>query len=168
MMLVTNGAPTCAGSGGALTSDAMQAPADAVWALASAVATGFPAFVMGVGVTAAGDVDALNALADAGTYPRAHPTTRFYPSTAVDELRLVLTPQIERSCVFPMPEPPPGTGSPRVAIDGLAIPYDETHQNGWAYIDAMRAAFSFYGPACDRILSSWESEVQITFLCLLL
>jgi hypothetical protein len=67
-----------------------------------------------------------------------------------------------------MPEPPPGTGSPRVTIDGLAIPYDETHQNGWAYIDATRAAFSFYGPACDRILSSWESEVQITFLCLLL
>ena len=72
MMLVTDGAPTCAGTIGApLSDDAAMAQADAVAAIAAAAAEGFPTVVVAPSTTtAAGDVAALNALALAGGYAR--------------------------------------------------------------------------------------------------
>ena len=71
MMLVTDGAPTCAGTIGApLSDDAAMAQADAVAAIAAARAEGFPTIVVAPSTTtAAGDVAALNALAQAGGIP---------------------------------------------------------------------------------------------------
>ena len=164
MMLVTDGAPTCAGTAGMLTSDPVQAQADAIAAIAR---ESFSTFVMGAGVTAPGDVDALNQLAVAGGYPRAG-SINFFPSSDITELRISLTPMWDYTCTFPVQPVRPDVVSIFVTLNGAGVPYDETRQNGWAYTDASHTALSLYGPACDQLISSWEAELKITYGCLLL
>jgi len=167
MMLVTDGAPTCAGTAGALTSDAVQAQADAVAAITPANGGGY-AFVMGAGASVpAAEVDALNQLATAGGFPRAGPI-QFFPSTNTTELRIVLTPMWDYSCIFPVQPVRPDVVSIFVTLNGAAVPYDETRQNGWAYTDASHTSLSLHGFACDQLISSWEAELKITYACLLL
>jgi hypothetical protein len=167
MMLVTGGAPTCAGAAGTLTSDPAQAQADAIAAITPGAAGNYT-FVLGAGVTGAADVEAVNILADAGGVPRQAQSIRFYRPSDAHELSLVLTPVWDRSCTFRMPEPPPGAVDIVVKLNGVQVPHDETHQYGWAYANASHTAFTFYGDACNQIASTREPEVQISFLCLLL
>jgi hypothetical protein len=166
MMLVTNGAPTCAGPAERLTSDPEQALADAV-AIISPGGNGVRTFVMGGGgVITGSDVDALNQLATAGGNPHAGPI-QFYPSTNTTELRIALTPMWDYSCTFPVQPVRPDVVSIRVSLNGGEIPYDNTRQNGWAYTDESRTALSLYGRACDGLLSSREAELVISYQCLI-
>jgi len=167
LMLVTDGAPSCAGTVETRTSDAVQAEADAIAAIDPEVLGTFPAFVVGAGVTAARDVSALNLLAEAGRLARPQPM-EFYPSSDLTELRTVLTPMWDYSCTFAMPETPPGATQVVVTLNDVAVPRDDARQNGWAYTDDSHAWFSFYGAPCVHLRSSQEAVVQITFLCLFL
>ena len=167
MMLVTNGAPTCAGPPGMMTSDPVQAQADAVAAI-SPGSNGVRTFVVGAGGVIEGiDVDAINQLAMAGGNPHAGPI-QFYPSMNTTELRIVLTPMWDYTCIFPVQPVRPDVVSIFVTLNGAGVPYDETRQNGWAYTDASHTALSLYGAACDQLISSWEAELKITYGCLLL
>src|SRR6185295_16575619 len=82
LMLVTDGAPTCAGRTAPLSADATRAQADAVAAIAAAQAAGLPTFV--VAPSTATDVAALNALAVAGGYARPG-DVRFQTETTILE-----------------------------------------------------------------------------------
>jgi hypothetical protein len=147
-----------------LTSDPVQAQADAIAAIAR---ESFSTFVMGAGVTAPGDVDALNQLAVAGGYPRAG-SINFFPSSDITELRISLTPMWDYTCTFPVQPVRPDVVSIFVTLNGAVVPYDETRQNGWAYTDASHTSLSLHGAACDQLTSSWEAELKITYGCLLL
>jgi len=167
MMLVTAGAPTCAGTPGALTSDPVQAQADAVAAIAPADGVALTFVMAAGGVSPGADVDALNQLAVAGGYVHAG-LTAFFPSTDTTDLRAVLTPPMsDTSCTFPL-QPLPPYVSNRVSLNGSEIPYDNTRQNGWAYTDESQTALSLYGRACDALLSSRDAELVITYQCSLI
>ena len=166
MMLVTDGAPTCAGTADAPVNDAAQALADAVAASAAALAAGTPLFVVGAGATTARDVDALNKLARAGGYPRANPN-EFYPTSSVDELIQTLTPSSSYTCVLSLAKAPPDTYVVTVTVNGAVFVRDTTHQNGWDYTDSTHSTLTLYGAACELIPISWDLEVQITFACTL-
>jgi len=166
LMLVTDGAPTCAGTAGAPVNDAAQALADAVAAAAANLAAGTPTFVVGVGVTTARDVDALNKLARAGGYPRANPI-EFFPAASVDELILALTPSSSYTCTLSLAKAPPNTEVVTVTVNGAVFFRDVTHQNGWDYTDSTRSTLTLYGSACELIPNSWVLEVQIAFACTL-
>jgi hypothetical protein len=166
VLLVTDGAPTCAGAAGAVTSDAARALTDAETRLRLALGDGYPTLVVGVGISAQSDVDALNRLAQAGGFPRTVVNEAYYPSSNVNELRAVLTPIHDTSCIFSLTPPPPEGVAVVVSIDGVTIPYDPSHRYGWDYVTAGHTAFSFYGEACDTIAQSWEFELQILYGCL--
>jgi len=166
MMLVTAGAPTCAGTAGALTSDPVQAQADAVAAITPANGVVYTFVMAAGGVTAGADVDALNQLAVAGGYVHAG-LTAFFPSTDTTDLRTLLTLMSDTSCTFPV-QPLPPYVSNRVSLNGSEIPYDNTRQNGWAYTDESQTALSLYGRACDALLSSRDAELVITYQCSLI
>ena len=164
MMLVTDGAPTCAGTAGAPVNDPARAVDDAVAVAAANLAAGTPMAVMGVGATTARDVDALNKLARAGGLSRANPIA-FYPTSSVDELIQALTPSSSYTCIFSLAKAPPEAEVVTVTVNGAVFLRDTTRQSGWDYIDSTRSALSLYGPACDLIPSSWELVVEIAFAC---
>ena len=166
LMLVTAGAPTCAGTAGALTSDPVQAQADAVAAIAPADGVALTFVMAAGGVSPGADVDALNQLAVAGGYGHAG-LTAFFPSTDTTDLRTLLTLMSDTSCTFPV-QPLPPYVSNRVSLNGSEIPYDNTRQNGWAYTDESQTALSLYGRACDALLSSRDAELVITYQCSLI
>jgi hypothetical protein len=165
MMLVTDGAPTCAGAAGALSNDAAQALADAEASIAAALARGYPTLVVGVGITAARDIAALNRLALAGGLPRTFPNELYYSSSNVDELRAVLAPIHETSCTFSLTPPAPDAGRIIVSIDNVLVPPDHNHINGWDFTSDAHTALTLYGQFCDTIVQAWEVEVRIRYVC---
>jgi hypothetical protein len=50
--------------------------------------------------------------------------------------------------------------------DGVKIPPDPTHANGWDYTDASHTAIEVYGPTCDAITSGTIKNVTVTFRCI--
>lgn len=160
LLLVTDGEPTCA-----LTSDTTRALRDAEAMLRIAYGQGYPTLVVGVGISAASDVDALNTLARAGGFPRPVANEAYYPSSNVNELRAVLTPIHDTSCIFALTPPPPAGVAVAVSIGGDRIPHDPSHTYGWDYVTGDHTALSFYGEACDTIAQSWEFEVNVYYGC---
>ena len=76
-------------------------------------------------------------------------------------------------CVFTIPPPPGNAGittrsSISVAVDGVPVPYDATHQNGWDYTDYSYEHLQFYGPICDRLVAAAAPAVTVAFICVLL
>jgi len=163
MMLVTDGAPTCAGTIGApLSDDAAMAQADAVAAIAAAQSEGFFTIVVAPSTTtAAGDVAALNALAEAGGYPRQS-DLKFRTESTLAEL-FSQTPA--ESCTFALPGPPPVPDGVRVTINGVGIPRDTRHMSGWDYTDGTRTAFNLYGTWCSMVYDSRSFEIVVTYAC---
>ena len=164
LMLVTDGAPTCAGAIGApLSDDAALAQADAVAAIAAAQSEGFPTIVVAPSTTtAAGDVAALNALAQASGYARQG-DIKFFTESTLPELFVLTT--SGASCTFPLPDPPPVPDKVGVTINGVSVPRDTQHVSGWDYASMTHTSFSLYGPWCDMLMESSSFEIRVTYGC---
>ena len=50
-----------------------------------------------------------------------------------------------------------------VFVDGVSVPMDATHTEGWAYTDASQSAFTLYGQACLQVQAG--APVDIFHLC---
>jgi hypothetical protein len=48
-------------------------------------------------------------------------------------------------------------------VDGVAVPHDPTHTDGWDFVNAWTV--DFYGPACDRIVAGEVSVVTARVNC---
>ncbi len=163
MMLVTDGPPTCAGTAGApLSDDAALAQADAVAAIAAAQSEGFFTLVVAPSTTtAAGDVAALNALAQAGGYARQG-DIKFLTEVTLPEVFALTTAE---SCIFQLASPPPVPDKVNVTLNGVSVPRDTQHMSGWDYIDVSRTAFSLYGTWCSMVFESRSFEISVTYGC---
>jgi hypothetical protein len=51
-----------------------------------------------------------------------------------------------------------------VYFDGVPVPRDRNHINGWDY-DPDRNQVNFYGPACDQLRSGQVGDVDIKMGC---
>ena len=111
--------------------------------------------------TAAGDVSSLNALAQAGGYPRPG-DIKFFTETTLPEL---FPPPSTGSCVFALPGPPPVPDRVSVVLDGTSVPRDTQHLNGWDYTDTRHTSFSLYGTWCQTVLDSRSFEIRVTYGC---
>jgi hypothetical protein len=164
MMLVTDGAPTCAGTIGApLSADAALAQADAVAAIAAAEREGFPTIVVAPSTTttAAGDVAALNALAQASRYARSG-DIKFFTESTLGEL---FVPTSSESCTFALAGPPPVPDKVSVTLNDVSVPRDTQHLNGWDFVDVSRTAFSLYGTWCSMLSDSRSFEIRVIYGC---
>ena len=88
LLLVTDRPPTCARESATSSGprNPAQAQADAVAAITRAAAGKIATIVLAPSTTAAGNAAALDALAEAGGYPRSMGTHRFHDETTLAEL----------------------------------------------------------------------------------
>jgi len=165
LMLVTDGAPTCAGTIDGLSADPAQAQADAVAAINAAYAAGFPTFVVAPSTTTAtGDVDALNALATAGRYPQPPPGPRFFTELTIGPL--LTSTDSNTSCPFSLgADPPPVPDVVTVTFNDVPIPRDRSHTFGWDYTSPDMRAIALFGSWCEMVVSRRSFTVNVYFGC---
>lgn len=178
IVLATDGQPTCAGgdklTGGGDPEDDDRPSGPA--ALAELAAMGIKVPVIGIAFSKEWDPDdlndneeTLNAMAKAGGMPR--PTEpAYYAATSTAELAEAFA-QITGvviSCTFDLAgRKPPSPDDVAVKIDGVRVPRDQGHTDGWDY-DADRSNVVLHGATCDRLKGQGagaSSNVQIIFGC---
>jgi hypothetical protein len=161
LLLVTDGAPTCAGTTGALSEDPVQAQADAVATIRTAAVAGVPTIV--VAPSAASDVDALNALAVAGAYQRGAIGRLFQDETSIGEMSLVGPTQ---SCVVLLSTGrPPVPDNVVVTLNDATVPRDRSRLDGWDYADATSSFLWLYGDWCARLRDMQDFQVNVYYGC---
>jgi len=161
ILLATDGIPNCIpGAQSQTTVDSMGAEQ----AVLDAATAGIPTFVVGVG-NVADAVATLTQMAINGGRPQAA-APRYYPVSSTADLVSVLTTiggQIT-SCTFALAMPPPDPTNIGVYGDGVRIPQDKNHANGWDYGAGM-TSIELFGAACDNVKSGKTKAVQAVFGC---
>jgi hypothetical protein len=160
MMLVTDHAPTCAGTFETLSSDANQAQADAVAALRAAAAAGFKTMVLAPSTTA--DIGALDQLAEAGGLPRSTGLIEFNTEATLADQFETTTPA---NCVFGLISPPPVPANVTVSFNGTPVPHDTQHVDGWDYTAPASNIIQFFGGWCVQALASRSFQVTVLYGC---
>jgi hypothetical protein len=161
LLLVTDGAPTCAGRTAPLSADPTQAQVDAVAAIAAAKAAGLPTLV--AAPSAATDVAALNALAVAGGYgapgeirfaTEGTISNWFNPTSGSD------------SCTASLGvASPPVPDRVSVILDGAMVPRDRSRSMGWDYTDSTQRSITLYGTWCTMWLAERTVKLDIYYGC---
>jgi hypothetical protein len=130
-------------------------------ALDALYSDGIPTYVLGMGSWLGADRDIMNAMAEHGG------TGAFYPAeTPADLLSAfeAIMGTVVVSCRFDIsPGPEADPTKVNFYIDGEVVPRDETHTNGWDYVD--EDTIEFYGTWCDRIMSGGIDGVTATYGC---
>jgi len=163
LMLVTDGAPSCAGTIGALAADAARAQTEALAAIADALAAEVLTIVVGPSTTAASDVGALNALAEAGGVPYGQGDIKFLTEKNLFELFIPVGDG--RSCLYRLDSPPPAPDAVTVTLNGSNVPRDRTRVNGWEYSDELPGGIELYGGWCDSVVASRSFEIVVLYGC---
>lgn len=169
IVLATDGQPNCMGTSNNQNDDT---PA-AIMSVTAARMANIPTFVVGISAPPGAARDALNMMAVEGGLPRAG-DPQYYPVANAAEFTAVLNTlvTIAASCVFPVPPPPTNDGTTNrsniyVRADGVDIPRDQTHMNGWDYTDGTMMSVTLYGPACDSVMAGTTMNVSIVFICVI-
>jgi hypothetical protein len=177
IVLATDGQPTCAGGdrltgtgGNPDSDDHPSGPA----AVAEVVAQGIKVPVIGIAFSETWDPTdlddnevTLNNMAKAGGMAR--PTDpAYYAANSSAELTAAFgqITGILISCTFDLKGmKPPSPNDVAVKIDGVKVPRDTTHTEGWDY-DAAMANVVVYGQACEGLKGiGATNNVQIIFGC---
>jgi hypothetical protein len=168
ILLATDGVPTCgttAGMMGAQTNDP-TAPT----ALSTARDAGFKTFVVGIGTASAEAT--LSEMATAGGLPRSG-TPAYYPVSSSDDLAAAIRTLIgvAATCTFKVGPAPDDVSTDLSKInvfgDGMEIPRDPNHKDGYDYTDASMQSIEVFGPRCQKIMSAEIKDVTVTFRCII-
>jgi hypothetical protein len=176
ILLATDGQPTC-GGGNPLTGggdpddeDLPSGPA----AVAEVAAMGIKVPVVGIAFSDTWDPTdlddnevTLNEMAKAGGMPRPMDPA-YYAANSAPELAAAFA-QITGiliSCTFDLGgRVPPSPNDVAVKVDGVKVPRDATHTEGWDY-DSGMANVVLHGQACEQLKGAGaSSNVQIIFGC---
>ncbi len=160
LVLATDGAPICNGNLDPRTCTCLgQPPCRSVLcldldetsaAIARAADAGMPTYVIGLEATSEQlFVDALNAMALAGTRPQAG-AKRYYAATSRSELQrafAAIRDQVSQ-CSYLTSSVPNAQGSIVVTRDGGRIPFDVTGDAGWRWTDRGNGELLIHGLDC--------------------
>ncbi|HEY8072882.1 MAG TPA: vWA domain-containing protein [Labilithrix sp.] len=109
-----------------------------------------PVYVIGIGSTERPEfLQVLDEMAVAGGRPRAG-TPKHYNVQTAGELTDALA-TIRDSiakCTYLTPSAPTDPNAITIDIDGMTIPRDPTHMNGWDWVDQTYGEIAFFGAAC--------------------
>jgi hypothetical protein len=155
ILLATDGLPTC-GSTDYMSIEAMLA--EAVTAAGRARESGFPVYVIGIGI----QKDNLDNLAKAGG------TGSYYPATSTSELNQALESiarVVTKSCTFKGSVAPPDKDLVQVYADGRLIARDDG--DGWTYdpADPSGSTITLTGASCQAMLDETVAQVRIVAGC---
>jgi Mg-chelatase subunit ChlD len=171
LLLVTDGAPSCVGSAGNLTtSTGSPANTDTLSAISAAVNAGYHMFVMGPDLSFPSDTSTLNMFAVSGIEPTIDPrpgARRYYLASAQDQLVSALesVAQDLTSCEFHLSHSPPVPGDVTVIVDGAIVPRDPAHAEGWDLSGTASDFVDLYGSWCQSVKAGSVSDVRVTFGC---
>jgi von Willebrand factor type A domain-containing protein len=159
IVLATDGEPNCAG-GDPNTADNAGAEA----AVSQAAAMGIHTFVIGISADAAADA-VLSQMAMNGGEARAAAPYYYSVNSQADFVAAInaITGQVV-SCTFAVPTPPPDPSLVRVQANGMDVPRDPTHTNGWDF-GPMNQSITFYGMWCDRLRSGSITTIHAIYGC---
>jgi hypothetical protein len=162
VMLATDGEPNCPEGVAKLDTPDVDPAVASVKAVAD---LGFPVYV--IGVATSGDVldMTLRLMAKAGGRPRMD-DPEYYPVSSSDDLVAALAKiggQIT-SCTFSLGTPPPDPTNVAVNADGVRVPKDPTHVEGWDYGADMKS-IQLYGTWCDKAKTGVVKDVQALYGC---
>ncbi len=157
ILLATDGLPQC---------DTMDDSAAAISAVMSAVTAGIKVVVVGIGNDPMGDMT-LTSMANAGGMPDTSGSTPYYQVNTTTDLVTALDKIAGQivSCSYPLQMAP--ANPDYVEIDdnnGMKIPHDTTHMNGWDY-GPGNLSIIFYGMACDNLQKGVTTSIQAVFGC---
>ena len=68
------------------------------------------------------------------------------------------------SCAYVLSKPLPDPDQLYVLFDGIHVPRDPGHANGWDY-DANGNTVTFYGASCDALQSGQVADLQMVYGC---
>jgi hypothetical protein len=127
---------------------------------------GIHTFVVGIGNNAGG-IKALNSMADKGLEPnKSGGATHYYPVSSQAELEKTLGDIAGNiaSCNFALQMPPGLPDLVTINANGVTIPRDKSHMNGWDY-GPGNASIVFYGSYCDQLKAGSINDVKAIFGC---
>lgn len=114
---------------------------------------GIPVFVIGIGSLDRPEfIDVLDDMAVAGGRPNTTGPRKHYSANSQGELTSALETVRDAvsKCTYLTPSAPSDAGAITVKIDGVTVPRDTTHANGWDWIDQRFGSLEFFGAACTR------------------
>ncbi len=165
VLFATDGVPNCGGDPPSDEVETQQETLDAVQALAQ---EGIHTFVLGFGGLLGLDPDLLNDCAQAGLEPRPNGPPYFYHADDASSLQAALDQIaggiIVPSCSYALASQPPVPDDVAVYFDGVAVPRDPNHNNGWDY-SPDDSTITFFGSYCDEIESGQVDNVSFIFGC---
>lgn len=134
-------------------------------AIATIARSGTPVYVIGIDDPSQPDLNqVLHRMAIAGGRPNTEPgQPAYYSVRSTDALVRAFT-SIQRSitqCTFVTPSRPDNPDDIRIEVNGIPIPRDETHRNGWDWTDQTFGELAFFGPACDQISDTTAVVAQV-------
>ncbi len=137
--------------------------------IASYAARGVPTYVIGLdSQTLPAERMALSEMARAGGRPNTTPgQPAYYQAERVDEVNAAFA-SIARSivkCSLATPSRPTDPGAIEVQIDGVTVPRDASHSNGWDWNDPSFGQLALFGAACDRLADPAARAVAIVHSC---
>jgi hypothetical protein len=163
LLLATDGLPNCDPTNPSTMADDS---AGAEQAVANALAAGFPTFVIGIGNTMAETT--LNRLAIQGGVPQTGTATSFYQVGDTAGLVAAFGRILGSvSCVFDLPAPTNSLESTQdiaVLANGVVLPHDANHVNGWDYTTGT-TQIQIFGPTCDALMAAKVGDVGVQFIC---
>jgi hypothetical protein len=157
ILLATDGLPQC---------DTNDDSAAAEMAVMTAATAGIKTVVVGIGSDPMGTAT-LTAMANAGGMPDTTGSTPYYQVNTTQDLVTALgkiAGQIV-SCSYALQMAPPNPNY--VEIDdnnGMKIPRDTTHMNGWDF-GPGNMSINFYGAACDNLQKGVTTGIKAVFGC---
>jgi hypothetical protein len=162
VLFATDGEPNCS----------ENAEDDTVAAVTNLANEGIKTFVLGFGLPLGplGDViyPLLNDAAEAGGVPRPGGPPHYYRASNAMELQNALQEIaggiIVPSCTFSLTELPPDPDLVTVTINGVPVPRDAGHDNGWDYYPDM-STITFFGSYCQMIEGGDASNVRFVYGC---
>jgi hypothetical protein len=159
IVLATDGLPNCAGGVSGAADDA-----GAEMAISTVLSQGIHTFVIGISTDAMSDAT-LNQMAMNGG--EARPTAPYYylaNNQADFSMAMASIAGQVVSCTFALSRVPPDPTLVSVQADGVDVPRDTTHMNGWDFGPGMTSII-LYGTYCSRLQSGMIMNVSATFGC---
>ena len=158
LLLATDGLPNC-GTGGDDSTNAENA-------VSAAAKAGIHTFVVGIGNDPQGDMT-LTQMAKNGLEPDTTPgQSAYYQVSVAQDLVNVLSKVAGKivSCSFPLQVVPSSPDLVTIQGNGMTIPHDKTHMNGWDYGPGDMSII-FYGMTCSDLQTGSLSNVMAVYGC---
>lgn len=181
MVLATDGGPNCntsldvstcpctAPTPPACSVDQCLDDARTAMVIASYAARGVPTYVIGLdSATQPEERSALSEMAVAGGRPNSVPgQPAYYRAEQVEQVNgafAAITRSIAR-CALATPSRPSDPSAIEIQIDGITVPKDASHRNGWDWNDPSFGQIALFGAACDRLANPSASAVAVVHTC---